>query len=180
MNLGVDVFARAVTPERYRPGIGLRPGGERPDIEEWLPAFYAALYESVAAHSRLGLNVVADVGHHDGHSRSLGILEDCARRLSELPAFLVGVRCPLATIMERRRQESPGREGEYLGATTSEPVPAPVRLWQEAVHRPGIYDIEVDTSVETPEQCSAAIRRRLDDSANPPSAFAQVASMQSR
>ena len=26
MNLGVDVFVRHVTPERYRPGIGLRPG----------------------------------------------------------------------------------------------------------------------------------------------------------
>ncbi len=26
MNLGVDVFARGVTPKRYQPGIGLRPG----------------------------------------------------------------------------------------------------------------------------------------------------------
>src|SRR4051794_31604941 len=65
MNLGVDVFAREVTPLRYRPGIGLRPGGERPDIENMMPTLYAALYESIAAHSRLGLNVVADVCHHD-------------------------------------------------------------------------------------------------------------------
>ena len=27
MNLGDDVFARHVTPTRYQPGIGLRPGG---------------------------------------------------------------------------------------------------------------------------------------------------------
>jgi chloramphenicol 3-O phosphotransferase len=27
MNLGVDVFSRCVTPPRYRPGMGLRPGG---------------------------------------------------------------------------------------------------------------------------------------------------------
>lgn len=33
MNLGVDVFARSMTPERFRPGIGLRPDGERPDLE---------------------------------------------------------------------------------------------------------------------------------------------------
>lgn len=62
MNLGVDVFSRQVTPPRYRPGMGLRPGGgERPDIEALIPALYAAFYDSVAAHARHGLNVVADL-----------------------------------------------------------------------------------------------------------------------
>ena len=32
MNLGVDRFM-AMTPKRYQHGIGLRPGGERPDLE---------------------------------------------------------------------------------------------------------------------------------------------------
>ncbi len=50
MNLGVDVFSRAVTPPRYQPGIGLRPGGERPDIEALIPSLYAAFYAAVAAH----------------------------------------------------------------------------------------------------------------------------------
>jgi len=36
MNLGVDTFVRQVTPARYRPGIGLRPGGERPDLEPFV------------------------------------------------------------------------------------------------------------------------------------------------
>ena len=39
MNLGVDVFARHVTPPRCQPGIGLRPGGERPDLEELRAGF---------------------------------------------------------------------------------------------------------------------------------------------
>lgn len=177
MNLGVDVFAREVTPVRYRPGIGLRPGRERPDLEEIVPVFYAALYEAIAAHSRLGLNVVADVGHHDTYSRPLGILGDCARRLTGLPAFLVGVRCPLETIMRRRRQGQAGREGEYLAGAADAPVPEPVRLWQTAVHRPGIYDLEVDTSIHTPEECASAIRRRLADAANPPTAFSQLAAL---
>ncbi len=64
MNLGVDAY-NGVTPERYLPGIGLRPGGERPDLEELVPFLYAALYESIAIHAGLGLNVVADLGHHD-------------------------------------------------------------------------------------------------------------------
>ncbi len=33
LNLGVDAFA-GVTPRQLRPGIGLRPGGERPDLED--------------------------------------------------------------------------------------------------------------------------------------------------
>src|SRR5438128_10368498 len=88
MNLGVDVFARTVTPARYRPGVGLRPGGERPDVERLVPVFYTAMYESVAAHSRLGLNVVVDVGYHDAYSTPLRVLSRVAEQLDGLPAFL--------------------------------------------------------------------------------------------
>jgi len=94
MNLGLDLFKGRVTPPRYQSGIGLRPGGERPDIEAVIPTLYAALYDSVAAHSRQGLNVVVDVGHHDSYSTPLHTLADAARRLDGLPALLVGVRCP--------------------------------------------------------------------------------------
>ena len=68
MNLGVDTFKEHVMPNRHSPGIGLRPGGERQDLEPLVPVFYAAMYESIAAHSRLGLNVVVDVGHHDAYA----------------------------------------------------------------------------------------------------------------
>lgn len=174
MNLGVDVHVRHVTPPRYRPGIGLRPGGERPELEPWVPVFYAALYESIAAHSRLGLNVVSDLGIHDAYSAPLGILRDCARRLLGLPALLVGVRCPVEEIMRRRRAGQAGREGEYVAGSADQPVPEPVLRWQREVHLPGIYDIEVDTAVLSPAGCAAAIRRRLDDPA-PLSAFRRLA-----
>jgi hypothetical protein len=32
-------------------------------------------------------------------------------------------------------------------------------LWQQAVHVPGIYDLEVDTSVLSPEQCADVIHQ---------------------
>ena len=161
MNLGVDTFVRHVTPPRYRPGIGLRPGGERPDLEPFVVASYAAMYESIAAHSRLGLNVVVDVGHHDGYSRPHNILAECARRLAGLPVLFVGVHCPIEVIMERRNAGQPGREGGYVTGSADEAVPAPVRLWQREVHIPGTYDLEVDTSVLSPAECAVAIRRRL-------------------
>lgn len=172
LNLGVDRF-KQMTPERYQPGIGLRPGGERPDLEPLAVVLYRAMYEAIAAHSRLGINVVVDVGHHDAYSVPRRILPDCARRLSGLPALFVGVCCPIAVVMERRRATW------GAGNADDGSAPKPVRLWQQAVHVPGIYDLEVDTSVLSPEECARAIRLRLDDGP-PPSAFQRLAAMATR
>ena len=172
MNLGVDSYEQ-ITPPQLRPGIGLRPGGERPDLEVFVPRLYAALHESIAAHSRLGLNVVTDVGHHDAYSKPLDCLADCARRLAGLPVLFVGVRCPIEIIMERRAASEAGRG--YVTGCSDDPVPLPVRLWQEAVHQPGIYDLEVDTSVLGPEQCADAIRQRLIRDGERPSAIERLA-----
>ncbi|QND49772.1 chloramphenicol phosphotransferase [Rhizobium lusitanum] len=175
MNLGVDAYVRHVTPKRYGPGIGLRPGGERPDLEPLVPRLYAALYASIAAHSRLGLNVVAEFGHHDAHSRPLGILQDCARRLTGLPVVFVGVRCPIETIMQRRLVEGSERRGTYVGVSADEPIPAPVLAWQAEVHRPGIYDLEVDTSITSAEACAEEIGRLMDRGIPRPTAFERLA-----
>ena len=179
MNLGVDLYARGATPQRLQPGIGLRPGpgpqrgGERPDLEPLLPVLYAALFDSVAVHSRLALNVVVDCGLHRAINRA--ILPDCARRLEGLPVLFVGVHCPIEEIMRRRNEAGPGRG--YARGTPEVPIPPPVALWQEAVHDPGHYDLEVDTSELTPEECAARIRARLDDGP-PGTAFADLATLE--
>lgn len=160
LNLGVDAWIDPVTPKRYRPGIGLRPGEDREELSALIPRMYAGLYEAIAAQSRLGLNVVVDVGHHVEST-----LVDCAGRLEGLPALFVGVRCPIEVIMERRNTGQVGREGRYAVGTSEEPIPGPVQRWQDAVHVPGIYDVEVDTSVLSAEECAGVIRRRLDEGA---------------
>src|SRR5438874_1908815 len=83
------------TQSRCEPGIGLRPAGERPDLEPEVAMMYAALYDSIAAHARQGLNVVVDVGHHDWYSEPRHILRDAARRLDGCRAYFIGVRCPI-------------------------------------------------------------------------------------
>ncbi|MDK4705388.1 chloramphenicol phosphotransferase [Rhizobium sp. CNPSo 4062] len=176
VNLGVDAYARHITPPRYRPGIGLRPGGERPDLEPLVARLYAALYASIAAHSRMGLNVVAEFGHHDSYSQPLGILADCARLLTGLPALFVGVRCPLDVVMGRRLAEGPEKRNTYVKVEAGMPVPAPVIAWQEQVHRPGIYDLEIDTSVSGPKACAEQIRRLLTEGLPHPTAFERIAS----
>ncbi len=72
--------------------------------------------------------------------------------------------------MERRRATWPA------GDADDGSVPTPVGLWQQAVHVPGIYDLEVDTSVLSPEACAALIRQRLE-AGSPPVALQRLAAM---
>ncbi len=159
VNLGVDASLRSL-PERFRPGMGLRPGGERPDLEDLVITLYAALWESVAAQARLGLNVVVDVGLHDAYSTPLEIARDAARRLEGLSVLVVGVRCSTEVIWDRR-QASWGQSLQDADDATV----AAVELWQSAVHDTLGYDIEVETSSRTPMQCAEAVLARL---AGPP------------
>jgi chloramphenicol 3-O phosphotransferase len=171
VNLGVDASRRSI-PERLQPGIGLRPGGERPDLEGVVPVLYAALYESVAAHAMTGLNVIVDVGHHEMYSKPLHILQDCARRLMGLPVLWVGVHCPIEVIWQRREdtwnQRFDSDDAQLLAA---------VDRWQRAVHAHGRYDLELDTSMLTPVQCAEVIADRLKNGP-PGTAFATFADQQ--
>lgn len=179
MNIGVDAHIKC-TPPAFRPGVGLRaqkpewatPMPERVPLEvleQYVPVLYAALYESVAAHARLGLNVVMDVGHHDAYSKPLRILPDCARRLTGLPVLFVGVRCPVDVLWERREATWGQVRGEADAGVTGS-----VHLGVEAVHAHGGYDLEVDTSLLSPEECAELIRKRLVDGP-PGSRFSQIA-----
>lgn len=170
LNLGVDTVMRA-TPARFHPGIGLRPGGERPDLEPLVESLYLGLYDAMAAQARWGVNVVADVGHHDRYSTPRHILPKAARRMTGLPVLFVGVRCTLEEIMRRR---AAGDRDRYLAGEPGGAVPEPVRRWQDAVHDPGIYDVEVDTTATSAHECAAAILDHLHGGA-PPIAFRQLA-----
>jgi chloramphenicol 3-O phosphotransferase len=179
-NVGVDSFER-VTPPRLRPGIGLRPGGERPDIEAVLPLLFGMLYESVVARSKRGVNVVVDVvvARELRGDRGVALLVGDERRedlleclVAGLPALHVGVRCPIEVIMKRRDAQPVG----YETTAADGAVPDPVLLWQEEVHRPGIYDLEVDTSALSPAEAAARIRDHLDHGP-PPNAFRRLAEL---
>lgn len=166
--LGVDETMAALAPHEL-PGLGLRPGGERPDLELSVRAQYRDLYRRVVAASR-HTDVAVDVGHHDSYSQPLHTLADAANQMRGHHAFLVGVRCPIEEIMRRRDRSGAG----YVGSASDGVVPEPVRRWQDAVHQPGVYDLEVDTSLRSPQECAADI---LDHVATHPAhAFAELRS----
>jgi chloramphenicol 3-O phosphotransferase len=151
-NIGVDVM-QAVTPTQLQPGMGLRPGGERPDLEPFVIASFAAMYGAARRFSESGVGVVVDVGHHDAYSQPLGILRRSAEQLVGIPVLFVGIRCSVEVILVRRRAtwgDEPTRDAFQR-----------VQAWEEAVHDPGIYDVEVDTSVMWAEKCADEIERRL-------------------
>jgi chloramphenicol 3-O phosphotransferase len=155
LNFGVDALTRSL-PERFRPGIGLRPGGERPDLEDLVVMLYAALWDSVAAQARQRINVVVDVGIHDAYSAPRNVAGDAAVRLEGLPVLVVGIHCPVEVIWERRRA-SWGQAFE----DADEQTVAAVERWQSAVHDSVAYDLEVDTSSWSPAQCADAVLARL-------------------
>lgn len=87
-------------------------------------------------------------------------LEECARLFAELPAWLIGVRCPLEVLEEREMS----RKDRTLGQA---------RAQFHRVHAGAIYDLEVDTSLLSPAECAAKIQNHIAGCA--PRAFQYLA-----
>jgi chloramphenicol 3-O phosphotransferase len=123
-------------------------------IDSIAPASYGDLlvrgmHRAQAVLARSGNNMVAD---HVLICESW--VADCAGCLADLPAWLIGVRCPLEVLEARERQ----RKDRTLGQA---------RAQFDVVHAHGIYDFEVDTSVMSPENCAWAIRQHIGDGSAP-------------
>ena len=73
--------------------------------------------------------------------------------------------------MARRDAGSGG--GRYVVSAPDGTVPDVVERWERAVHHPGLYDLELDTSSASPEACAAAVVRRVGEGT--PAAFAELA-----
>lgn len=156
INFGVDHMMKMI-PNRYQPSIGLRPGGERPDLESHIEKLYLGMYNAIASFSKRGINVVVDVGHHNYYSTSLKILPQCAKIVADLPVLLIGVRCNLEEIMQRRIQTG------KMGFDENGNIPKPILRWQQYVHEPGIYDLELDTLKLSPIECVDYIKKSMEE-----------------
>jgi chloramphenicol 3-O phosphotransferase len=114
----------------------------------------SAMHHAIAAAASTGFDIVAD--HVLVES---AWVEECTRLFAGRPAYLVGIRCPLEILEERER----ARKDRTLGQA---------RAQFDVIHRYCRYDLEVDTSNFTPEECAAQIIARLE---TPPNALELLA-----
>jgi chloramphenicol 3-O phosphotransferase len=155
INWGVDRFNETLPPHLL-PGIGLRPGGERPELEQQVQRLYQTYFAIVRRYAEDGFDVVADLGLHADYAEPFDAFATMTDALAGLPVFVVGVSCRIETIMARRRVSPRGE----LDRDSIEP-PAPVRRWQEAVHRGHCYHLNIDTDDVNPEQAARKIATML-------------------
>jgi chloramphenicol 3-O phosphotransferase len=158
---GVDAF-NATLPPHLLPCIGLRPGGERPDLEPKVVRLFVAYFEALAAFAQSGLDVVADLGLHCDYSTPFDPVALAQTTLEAFNPLWVGIHCDIETIMARRNADP--QNGLYLGGPG---VPAPVARWQEAVHAGKCYDLDLDMATLSPEQGAAMIGAALERSRTP-------------
>ncbi len=100
---------------------------------------FSGMHQAIAALAKSGNNVLADHVLIEPEW-----VAECARLFSGLPAYLIGVRCPIEILEERER----ARKDRTLGQA---------RAYHEKVHTHGIYDLEVDTGRDGPETCARQV-----------------------
>ncbi len=116
----------------------------------------SAMHQAIAALARAGMPVIADHVLVEP-----AWLLECASLFCDLPAYFIGVYCPLE-VLEAREQ---ARHDRTLGQA---------RLQYPLVHAHGVYDLKVDTARYDPEACAQQIKAHLL-SGKPPQAFRQLA-----
>jgi chloramphenicol 3-O phosphotransferase len=104
----------------------------------------SGMHHAVAALARRGPDVIVD---HLLLERAW--LDECRRLWAGHPVLFVGVRCA-CDVLEARERE---RQDRTIGQAAAQ---------HEVVHRWGGYDVEVDTSVLTPEAAAAVVSAALD------------------
>ena len=109
---------------------------------------------SAAALVRNGLNIIID-----DILLEPAFLEDYLEIFSDLNIYFIGLFCDLKVAEEREAS----RLGRFPGTAESQ---------LEVCHAHGVYDLSVDTSILSPEECATRIIARLD--AGKPKAFQKL------
>lgn len=143
LNAGIDKFIWML-PERYleRPlwddvlGLATKAGATGHTL-------FSGMHHAIAALSRTGNNVLADHVLVEP-----AWVDECIELFADLPAYLIGLQCPLDVLEAREK----ARRNRTLGQA---------RAQFGVIHKYCNYDLEVDTSIDNPETCAEKIIERL-------------------
>jgi len=114
---------------------------------------FSGMHHAIAAAARAGNNIIAD---HVFVEEDW--VKECAQLFADMPAYIIGLQCPLEILEQRERE----RNDRTLGQA---------RTQFDVIHKYSIYDLEVDTSLFNPEECAQQIIERLQ---SPPVAFKKL------
>lgn len=115
----------------------------------------SGMHQAIVALSRAGNHVVADHVLVEP-----AWVAECAVLFADLPAYLVGVHCPLPVLLQReqdRHDRTPGQAAAQHGR----------------VHAHAVYDLEVDTAAHSPQACAQQVLEYLRQGP-PPWAFPRL------
>jgi chloramphenicol 3-O phosphotransferase len=113
-------------------------------------------YRSLRAFLSAGHNVLADTGFYTPE-----LLAECVRELEQERVWLIGVHCSVEELERRERARGDRQPGLAKGQATT-------------IHAGVLYDIEVDTTVSTPDECALLIREKLQELGSPKAMFSMA------
>lgn len=140
-----QVYRYAYGPDGTIRAISVGPAGER---------LHRGMHRAVAALAGSGCDVVVD---HVLLERRWAL--DLVQVLEGVPTVLVGVRLPAEVLARRERERADRTLGQALAQLP-------------AVHSHGGYDVQVDTSVLTPDEAAEVVLGRVGAD-RPPTAAAR-------
>ncbi len=116
-------------------------------------SLFSGMHHAIAAAASRGNNVIAD---HALVEKAW--VDECASLFAGMNAYLIGLYCPLEVLEQREKD----RKDRTLGQA---------RLQFDVIHKYTKYDLELDTSKLTTEECADNVIERLK---TPPAAFRQI------
>ena len=114
---------------------------------------FSGMHHPIAATAKRGNNILAD---HVFVEKAW--VDECANLFVDMNAYLIGIQCPLEILEQRERD----RKDLTLGQA---------RAQFDVIHKYTTYDLEVDTSKLTTDECAQKIIERLQ---SPPEAFKKL------
>lgn len=114
---------------------------------------FSGMHYAIAAAASRGNNVIAD---HAFVEKAW--VDECVSLFAGMNAYLIGLYCPLEVLEQREKD----RKDRTLGQAG---------LQFDVIHKYTKYDLELDTSKLTTEECADNVIERLK---TPPAAFRQI------
>lgn len=156
LHTGIDHFLEGLPSRAFTHSDGVKPAtadgwllvfrdgvlAEPPKIGPAGHRFLSGMYQALAAFARAGNDVIVDDAIYDRR-----VLAAAAGALADLDALFVGVHGPRPEVERREKAQS-----DRAGGTS---------LFYDLVHAHGLYDLEVDTSHLSPQECAAQIKQAL-------------------